>query len=114
MVAPGAKSDVATSARFPITMVIAYPPGAITDTVRKGAEKVHLISESAREQLEGSKEMVKAIEEISLVARNNSASTEAIQSVIQEQTSAVARMASLANVGGLGLCTLPPALCVSV
>ena len=71
--------------------------GAITDTVRKGAEKVHLISESAREQLEGSKEMVKAIEEISLVARNNSTSTEAIQSVIQEQTSAVSRMASLAN-----------------
>ena len=71
--------------------------GAITDTVRKGAEKVHLISESAREQLEGSKEMVKAIEEISLVARNNSSSTEAIQSVIQEQTSAVTRMATLAN-----------------
>ena len=71
--------------------------GAITDTVRKGAEKVHLISESAREQLEGSKEMVKAIEEISLVARNNSTSTEAIQTVIHEQTSAVARMTSLAN-----------------
>jgi methyl-accepting chemotaxis protein len=71
--------------------------GAITDTVRKGAEKVHLISESAREQLEGSNEMVKAIEEISLVARNNSTSTEAIQTVIHEQTSAVARMTSLAN-----------------
>jgi methyl-accepting chemotaxis protein len=71
--------------------------GAITDTVRKGAEKVHLISESAREQLEGSKEMVKAIEEISLVARNNASSTEAIQKIIQEQTSAVARMTTLAN-----------------
>jgi methyl-accepting chemotaxis protein len=71
--------------------------GAITDTVLRGAEKVHLISESAREQLEGSKEMVKAIEEISMVARNNATSTEAIQTVIQEQTSAVSRMTSLAS-----------------
>ena len=43
--------------------------GAITDTARKGAEKVHLISDSAREQLKGREEMVKAIEEISPVAR---------------------------------------------
>ncbi len=71
--------------------------GAITDTLRQGAEKVHLISESAREQLEGSREMVKAIEEISLVARNNATSTEAIQTVIHEQTSAVSSMTSLAN-----------------
>lgn len=71
--------------------------GAITDTVRKGAEKVHLISDSAREQLKGSEEMVKAIEEISLVARNNASSTEAIQAVIQEQTAAVARMTMLAG-----------------
>ncbi|MDY7227690.1 methyl-accepting chemotaxis protein [Hyalangium rubrum] len=71
--------------------------GAITDTVRKGAEKVHLISESAREQLEGREEMVKAIQEISQVAVDNATSTEAIQTVIQEQTSAVARMTMLAN-----------------
>ncbi|MCE9670721.1 HAMP domain-containing methyl-accepting chemotaxis protein [Myxococcus stipitatus] len=71
--------------------------GAITDTIRKGSEKVHLISESAREQHKGSEEMVKAIEEIKLVARNNASSTEAIQSVIQEQTSAVSRMTSLAS-----------------
>jgi methyl-accepting chemotaxis protein len=71
--------------------------GAITGTVLRGAEKVHLISESAREQLEGSNEMVKAIEEISMVARNNATSTEAIQTVIQEQTSAVSRMTSLAS-----------------
>jgi methyl-accepting chemotaxis protein len=71
--------------------------GAITDTVRQGAEKVHLISDSAREQLKGSEEMVKAIEEISLVARNNASSTEAIQAVIQEQTAAVARMTMLAG-----------------
>ncbi len=71
--------------------------GAITDTVRKVAEKVHLISDSAREQLKGSEEMVNAIDEISLVARNNSKSTEAIQAVIQEQTAAVARMTMLAG-----------------
>jgi methyl-accepting chemotaxis protein len=71
--------------------------GAITDTVRQGAEKVHLISESAREQLKGSQEMVNATEEISLVARNNAASTEAIQAVIQDQTDAMVRMTSLAS-----------------
>src|SRR5947208_5371361 len=32
--------------------------GSITDTARKGAEKVHLISESARDQQKGSEEMV--------------------------------------------------------
>ncbi|HSP80172.1 MAG TPA: methyl-accepting chemotaxis protein, partial [Myxococcaceae bacterium] len=42
-------------------------------------------------------EMVKAIEEISLVARDNASSTEAIQAVIQEQTSAMVRMTSLAS-----------------
>ncbi len=71
--------------------------GAITDTVRKVAEKVHLISDSSREQLKGSEEMVNAISEISLVARNNAKSTEAIQAVIQEQTAAVARMTMLAG-----------------
>ena len=39
--------------------------GAITDTARTGAEKVHLISESAREQLKGSEQMVQAPWEIS-------------------------------------------------
>jgi methyl-accepting chemotaxis protein len=71
--------------------------GAITDTARKGAEKVHLISDSARVQLKGSEEMVKAIREISGVAKENASSTEAIQSVIEEQTSAVSRMTSAAQ-----------------
>ena len=71
--------------------------GAITDTARTGAGKVHVISESAREQLKGSEEMVKAIEEISSVARDNASSTAAIQAVIQEQTAAVARMTGLAG-----------------
>src|SRR5690606_40643695 len=37
----------------------------ITDTARQGAEKVHLISDSAREQRKGSEAMVRAMEEIS-------------------------------------------------
>ena len=53
--------------------------GSITDTARKGAEKVHLISQSAREQLAGSEEMVKAIGEISEVAEANASSTEAVE-----------------------------------
>jgi methyl-accepting chemotaxis protein len=71
--------------------------GSITDTARKGADKVHLISESAREQLQGSEEMVKAIQEISEVAKANAGSTNAVQSVIREQTSAVSRMTSAAQ-----------------
>lgn len=71
--------------------------GAITDTAKKGADKVSLISESAREQLAGSQEMVNAINQISSVAKANAQSTEAIQSVIEEQTSAVGRMTSAAS-----------------
>jgi methyl-accepting chemotaxis protein len=71
--------------------------GAITDAARQGAEKVHLISSAAREQLKGREEMVTAIQEISQVARANASSTEAIQSVIGEQTSAVARMTGAAQ-----------------
>jgi methyl-accepting chemotaxis protein len=69
----------------------------ITDTARKGADKVHLISQSAREQLEGSEEMVKAIQQISSVARQNANSTESVQSTITEQESAVSRMTSAAQ-----------------
>jgi methyl-accepting chemotaxis protein len=71
--------------------------GAITDTARKGAEKVHLISDSAREQLKGSEEMVTAIQKISQVAKANAGSTEEVQQVIEEQTSAVSRMTSAAQ-----------------
>jgi len=71
--------------------------GSITDTARKGSEKVHLISESAREQLKGSEEMVTAIREISQVAKQNSTSTDAVQAVIEEQESAVSQMTSAAQ-----------------
>ncbi len=71
--------------------------GSITDTARKGAEKVHLISESAGEQFRGSEEMVAAIRKISQVAQENASSTEAIHAVIEEQTQAVSRMTSAAQ-----------------
>jgi methyl-accepting chemotaxis protein len=71
--------------------------GSITDTARKGAEKVHLISQSAREQLAGSEEMVKAVGEISEVAEANGSSTEAAGGIIEDQTAAVARMTSAAQ-----------------
>jgi len=71
--------------------------GSITDTARKGAEKVHLISQSAREQLAGSEEMVKAVGEISEVAEANASSTEAAGGPIEDQTAAVARMTSAAQ-----------------
>jgi methyl-accepting chemotaxis protein len=58
---------------------------------------VAVISESARDQLKGSEEMVQAIREISDVAKANASSTEAIQTVIGEQTSAVSRMTSAAQ-----------------
>jgi methyl-accepting chemotaxis protein len=78
--------------------------GSITDTARKGAEKVHLISQSAREQLAGSEEMVKAVGEISEVAEANATSTEAAGGIIEDQNSAVARMTSAAQeLNNLGL-----------
>jgi methyl-accepting chemotaxis protein len=78
--------------------------GSITDTARKGAEKVHLISQSAREQLAGSEEMVKAVGEISEVAEANASSTEAAGGIIEDQNAAVARMTSAAQeLNNLGL-----------
>jgi methyl-accepting chemotaxis protein len=71
--------------------------GSITDSARKGADKVHLISDSARDQLKGSQEMVNAIRQISQVAKENASSTEAIHEVIVEQTGAVSRMTSAAQ-----------------
>ncbi len=72
--------------------------GAITDTARKGAEKVQRHLRAARASSSRARsEMVKAIGEISGVARKNATSTEAVQTVIEEQTAAVARMTSAAQ-----------------
>jgi methyl-accepting chemotaxis protein len=88
--------DELTEGREDLTSIV-RSMGSITDAARKGAGKVGLISESAREQLKGSEEMVQAIREISEVAKANASSTDAIQTVIGEQTSAVARMTSAAQ-----------------
>jgi methyl-accepting chemotaxis protein len=67
---------------------------AITDTARKGAEKVTGISDAAREQLQGSQEMVKMFERISQVAREHNQATDKVRQEIGEQTGEVARMNS--------------------
>lgn len=71
--------------------------GAISDTIKKGAEQVLHISSSAREQQQGSESMVKAIDEIRTVAEANASSTRDIRRVVDEQTRAVSRMTAAAQ-----------------
>ena len=69
----------------------------IARIARTGADKVGVISGTAREQLKGSADMVQAMDHISDVASSNAAATEQVRKVIAEQTSAVAQMASAAQ-----------------
>ena len=62
-----------------------------------GAAKVGVISQSAREQLKGSADMVQAMDHISDVASSNASSTEQVRKVMGEQTAAVSQMASAAQ-----------------
>jgi methyl-accepting chemotaxis protein len=62
-----------------------------------GADKVSIISQAAREQLEGSADMVQAMDHISDVASSNASATEQVRKVTAEQTAAVAQMASAAH-----------------
>jgi methyl-accepting chemotaxis protein len=62
-----------------------------------GADKVGVISKTARSQLEGSADMVQAMDHISDVASSNASATEQVRKVIAEQTAAVAQMASAAQ-----------------
>ena len=62
-----------------------------------GADKVVVISESARDQLKGSADMVQAMDHISDVASSNASATEQVRKVTAEQTAAVAQMASAAQ-----------------
>ena len=66
--------------------------GHISDSVRSGVEKVAQIHQSAREQQQGSEQMVQVVNEISEVARANVQSTEAVTRVIEEQTTAARQM----------------------
>ena len=71
--------------------------GSITDTARDGAEKVALISESAREQQRGSEAMVGAISEISQVAKANAVATEGVRTAMDSQSQQVARLTAAAQ-----------------
>jgi len=69
----------------------------ISQVARTGADKVVVISTSARDQLKGSADMVTAMDHISEVASSNASATEQVRKVIAEQTAAVAQMASAAQ-----------------
>jgi len=69
----------------------------IAGVAAAGADKVRVISESARDQLQGSADMVRAMDDISDVATGNATSTEEVRKVIVEQTASVSQMASAAQ-----------------
>ncbi|WP_242392079.1 methyl-accepting chemotaxis protein [Anaeromyxobacter oryzisoli] len=69
----------------------------IAKIAASGADKVGVISRSAREQLEGSADMVQAMDHISDVASSNASATGQVRKVMTEQTAAVAQMASAAQ-----------------
>ncbi|MBI5068855.1 MAG: methyl-accepting chemotaxis protein [Deltaproteobacteria bacterium] len=71
--------------------------GDISHTATAGAEKVGGITQSARDQLKGSADMVQAMDHISDVATSNAAATEQVRKVTSEQTAAVQQMASAAQ-----------------
>ena len=64
----------------------------IADTARDAEGRITSISDLTREQIDGSSQMVQAIEDISKVARQNVSSTATVHAVIEEQTQAVARL----------------------
>jgi len=65
----------------------------IVHATQAGSERVQAISIAAREQLQGSEEMVKAIGDISSVASGNAKSTEEVLRAVREQTASTAEMA---------------------
>lgn len=64
----------------------------IADSAREAEGRITSISDLTREQIDGSAQMVQAIEDISKVARANVSSTATVHAVIEEQTQAVARL----------------------
>ena len=69
----------------------------IAGAAAAGADKVRVISEAARDQLQGSADMVRAMDDISDVATGNATATEEVRKVIVEQTASVSQMASAAQ-----------------
>ncbi|HKB75220.1 MAG TPA: methyl-accepting chemotaxis protein [Myxococcales bacterium] len=65
----------------------------IVNATQTGSERVQAISRLAREQLQGSAEMVEAFQEIRGVAAGNARSLDEVQHAVREQTSTTASMA---------------------
>ncbi len=65
----------------------------IVNATHTGSERVQAISRLAREQLQGSAEMVGAFQEIRGVAAGNARSLDEVQRAVREQTSTTASMA---------------------
>jgi len=65
----------------------------IVNATQTGSERVQAISRLAREQLQGSAEMVGAFQEIRGVAAGNARSLDEVQSAVREQTATTASMA---------------------
>src|SRR5713101_5249151 len=65
----------------------------IVNATQTGSERVQVISRLAREQLQGSAEMVEAFQEIRGVAAGNARSLDEVQRAVREQTSTTASMA---------------------
>jgi methyl-accepting chemotaxis protein len=63
------------------------------NATQTGSERVQAISRLAREQLQGSAEMVEAFQEIRGVAAGNARSLDEVQHAVREQTSTTASMA---------------------
>lgn len=69
----------------------------IAKVAATGADKVVVISQSARDQLKASADMVQAMDHISDVATSNARATEQVRKVTAEQTAAVQQMAGAAQ-----------------
>src|SRR3954466_4912896 len=65
----------------------------IVNATQTGSERVQAISRLAREQLQGSAEMVEAFQEIRGVAAGNARSLDEVQRAVREQTATTASMA---------------------
>lgn len=89
-------TDELGEGRSEMTKIIESLEGIVGQAMR-GAEKVEGISTSARQQIEGSKEMVKATTNISALSKDNAKSTEAARTVINEQIRSVQQMAASAQ-----------------
>lgn len=85
-----------TLSRDDLASIIQSLDGIVTSALR-GAEKAEQIARSAAGQLQGSKEMVQAIQNIRELARQNVGSTDEVQRAISGQSGITTRMSHLAT-----------------